>query len=396
MRMLTDISWKKFIPVFSNALYLLLPGLINQLLAYFVIALSGSNSWGAIVQLQLYYYLATAVIAWGNKDFLLVQFSRQPHAVTTLWQQSFLTRFTLLALPVLVLTCVIYPAGISIHLCCWIMLRHFTQSAESIATYKRSYKVVLISELIAGLPVFLLLFFAHRLNTSHVLLMLTLIHACRAIVLSGSYQPFFRHLFRNTLKPRQLRLSLPFMLLSFAGFLQARSDLYCLSFLSDKTTIGNYQVLISYVSLCLLIPGFLYTPYVNQFYTMNAAAVRSLQQKLNRAGIAFAITAIMVVALAMIFLYGLEFSFADYILATIYVTAPYLFMPHIYAMFRHGVQKWVMLISFSGVAINAFFCFSLVPYFGITGALGANCVSQLFLFMVYRRVKIAAKEQISK
>ncbi|MES2691548.1 MAG: hypothetical protein V4658_14160 [Bacteroidota bacterium] len=384
MKLAEKIRSGMLAPVFANGIYMLLPGLINQVLAFFVIGFSGSDSWGSIVQLQLYYYLVTAITAWGNKEFLLVHFSKKPGMVTGLWQQSLLTRFCMLLLPILMLTFIIYPAVVAIHLCCWIMLRYFTQSFESVATYYKKYKAVLISEIAAWLPVTLLFFYTEQLQVEQVLLILTLIHLCRALVLFFSYTRLTKGLLSNAIKPAQLALAAPFMLLSLAGFLQAKSDLYCISFMEQKNATGDYQVLMSYVSLCLLVPGFLITPYTADIYKMTSTALRSFQRWLNLAGTAIGLVGISVVYIIMRFVYLLDFDLIDYLLAGFYVVLPYFYVLGIYGMYKSGNQSRVMLISCSGILVNTIVCILLIPLWGITGALVANCMSQIFLFVFYR------------
>lgn len=384
METLNRLTLQKLLPVVANSVYMLLPGLINQVLAFFVIAFSGSDSWGSIVLLQLYYYLVTAITAWGNKEFLLVHFSKQPGTITGLWQQSLLTRFCVLLLPILFLTLVIYPAAVAIHLCCWIMLRYFTQSFESVATYYKKYKAVLISEIVAWLPITLLFFYTGQLRVEQVLLILTLIHVCRALVLFFSYTSLIKGLFRNAIKPVKLGLAAPFMLLSLAGFLQAKSDLYCISFMEQKNATGDYQVLMSYVSLCLLVPGFLITPYTADIYKMTSTTLRSFQRWLNLAGTGIGLVGICVVYLIMRFVYHLEFGLTAYLLAAFYVILPYFYVLGIYGMYKSENQSRVMLISFGGIVVNTIVCILLIPLWGITGALVANCISQTFLFVFYQ------------
>lgn len=383
MNVFNKLSYQKIVPVFANGAYLLLPGLINQVLAFFVIALNSSSTWGSMVQLQLYYYLATAVTAWGNKDFLLVQFSKQQSSVTSVWQQSFLNRFTLL-LPVIGLTFFIYPLAVAIHLCCWILFRYFAQSVESIATYEKKYKKVLLSELASWLPLGLLFFYKNALSTEQVLLILTLIHFCRALVLTFGYAGLLKGLLHQVMKPGQLFVAAPFMLLSLAGFLQSKSDLYCISLMAGKETIGRYQVLMSYVSLALLVPGFLITPYITDVYTMEGSAFCWFKKRFIGAGIVIGLAATGITAVVLRYLYRLEFGPVTYLLASCYVLFPYFFLFTIYRLYKSGRQLLVMLISFAGILVNIISCILLVPLWGIEGALFANCISSAFLFVCYR------------
>ena len=101
--------FNKITPVLGNSLYQLLPGLVNQVLAFFVIKQSGATNWGQVVSLQLVYYIAAHIVSWGNKDYLLVQFSKQPSKINQHLQQSTLTRALILLLPTVLLIVVYYP-----------------------------------------------------------------------------------------------------------------------------------------------------------------------------------------------------------------------------------------------------------------------------------------------
>jgi hypothetical protein len=84
--------FSKTTPILGNSLYQLLPGLVNQVVAFFVVKQSGITTWGQVVALQLVYYIAVHIVSWGNKDYLLLQFSKYPTKINHYLQQSILTR----------------------------------------------------------------------------------------------------------------------------------------------------------------------------------------------------------------------------------------------------------------------------------------------------------------
>lgn len=376
---------KRMLPVFQNGLYLLLPSFINQLLALLVIRYSGAGSWGEVVALQLYYYVASHAIAWGNKDALLVKYAADPARAAASWSTSFSTRGLLLLVPALLLTFILYPFPQALHLAAWLALRFFTQSFESLVIYSKAYGAALLSEVAALVPLLLLPVYGKSLQTSEVLIILTLAHLIRALVLllAGRWPAA---LLSFSTDIRLLKGSFPFLLLTFSALLMSKADLYCLNVLISVEQVGSYQVLNGFLSMVSVLPSFLLAPYLVSIYKMPGRTLRQVQRQLVFYGLLLSGVFSAGLYLLVPFLYELSFGKGTYVLVFIQAFLPFLYQLNIRVMYRHGRQSLVLALTFSGIVLSVACCFMLVPFMGMNGALAANCVAQAFWLISYKAV----------
>lgn len=387
---------KRLQPIVSNAVFLLLPSFANLLLSVIVINKSSSNLWGEIVSIQIYFYLITAITMWGNKESLLLQFSRQSQVVPSIWQQSFISRCIYLLIPLLLLTVFLYPNIVGLHIIIWIVSRFFTQSVESVFTFNKKYNATLVAEIIALLPLAVLFVDGLELNTPNVLTILSVSYILRFLVQLFNFSYLFKNI--KLAKPdwQLLKQTTPFMLLALCGFLQTKSDLYCISFFSHKAMVGDYQVLTSYTNLFLLVPGFLMIPYTKNIYRMGVHSLQKFKIKVLKIGLLLGLLHIAATYIIIEFIYGLSFSMFSYALVFAYIVFPFFYIINIYKLYKQNAQSYVMQISYLSISINLLACVLLIPVLGINGALIANLISQLVLFVFYHfNIKFGIKTYFS-
>ncbi|MES2725887.1 MAG: FkbM family methyltransferase [Bacteroidota bacterium] len=383
---------KRLQPIISNAVFMLLPSFANLLLSVIVINKSSSNLWGEIVSVQIYFYMITAITMWGNKESLLLQFSRQSQIVTAIWQQSFISRSLYLLIPLLLLTGFLYPNFIGVNICIWIVSRFFTQSMESVFTFNKKYNATLVAEIIALFPLVVLFIDRVDLNVPNIMSVLSISYMLRFLVQLVNFNYLFKNI--TLAKPdwQLLKQTTPFMLLALCGFLQTKSDLYCISFFSHKAMVGDYQVLTSYTNLFLLVPGFLMIPYTKNIYRMGTHSLQKFKSKVLKIGLLLGSLHIVVTYIIIEFIYGLSFSMFSYALVFVYIVLPFFYIINIYKLYKQNAQRYVMQISYLSIGVNLLVCVLLIPMWGINGALIANLVSQLVLFIFYHfNIKLGIK-----
>ncbi|MFI5222063.1 MAG: hypothetical protein ACHQK8_07045, partial [Bacteroidia bacterium] len=137
----------RFSAVFFNSAFLSLPGIANQVLSIVVIRFYNDTWWGQIVEMQLVYYFISSVSTWGNKEYLLREFSKKPSGLIHLWQLSFTGRGLFILVPLMILPLLIYPLFVALNLLCWVLFQFINQSIESLITFERKFFIAFISEI---------------------------------------------------------------------------------------------------------------------------------------------------------------------------------------------------------------------------------------------------------
>ena len=75
----------------NGARQLVVP-LANFVVSYLVISTASAELWGEFVVRLVVVTLTVHVLSWGNHEFLLRAFSRDPEALGSLWRRSLVTR----------------------------------------------------------------------------------------------------------------------------------------------------------------------------------------------------------------------------------------------------------------------------------------------------------------
>ena len=378
--------FNKITPMLGNSLYQLLPGLVNQVLAFFVIKQSGATNWGQVVSLQLVYYIAAHIVSWGNKDYLLVQFSKQPSKINQHLQQSTLTRALILLLPTVLLIVVYYPFQTSVYLAGWIILRFIAQALEAVIIYEKNFSLALRSEAAAFvLLLFGLTFWHHNLSFQEALLLVLLSHVGRVTWLMPSLISKLKGSSLKRIELSHLWVSVPFLLMGLIALLQLKTDLYVMNELSTKSITGSYQVLMSFVAMFLAVPGFIINPFIKNVYRLQANQLKTLQYKFVGLGLMISVLATPILWAVMHYVYQLHFSAASYILIAVLICLPFVYAFDVYQLYKANTQNKVLLVNALGIAIIFLCCFMFIPLWPINGALMAQLLAQIFLVLLLKQ-----------
>ena len=97
------LNKKRILPFFKINLFSFLPQLFTIFLSLLLFKINKQESWGIFVKILLNLSLIQTLFNFGNKDFLIKQFSSNPRKINSIWLNSFFKR-----IPILILTCVAY------------------------------------------------------------------------------------------------------------------------------------------------------------------------------------------------------------------------------------------------------------------------------------------------
>lgn len=348
--------------------------------------MEGPETWGIIVELQLFFYLATSVIAWGNKEFLLREFSQSPAEIDKIWNSSFYGRSVLFLLPACALSFLLFDPISALHLSFWITSRFITQSYEAYITYNKKFGLAISAEIVSLLTGIILLLqpFA-PLNLNWILITLS--------VMSIIKVPFFLFLVRPAIRKigqykHQLIGSLPFFLLAVTGFLATKADLLVVDLVMDKKQLGTYHILSNLLILIRSFSAFALYPFVKNIYRMNKDSVKRLGNNFFLTGIVLTIAGLAVSALILFFIYETPAKPAWIITGFLYILPGFWYAPFVFYLFGIKQQNFIVIVNCILIIVNTLASLILIPLFSLTGALIACTISQiLMLILVYIRFR---------
>ena len=379
--------------VVANSLNQILLILFSPLLSFLVIRLSGAELWGSFVNVMIGVQLGASVVSWGNKEYLLREFSRTPAGIAREWQASATSRLPLL-LGLGLLLALLYPAGLLPWLLLWAVGLFLSQSHDVLVVYKKEFLLAAALELGS-----ILLILAAVLGQRASLQLPPLVIAFSlANLLKGvAYTLYYRHttgLFapagwlanlRQNFRPAYFSLAFPFFLLGFSGMLNSRIDLYAVNIFLTPTDVAHYQVFTNFMLYIQAAAGFILLPFVKTIYRLETDAIQKICRRLFLLGLFIIGPALALVYLLITHLYRFTLPPAFYFWGALYVLPLYYFLPIIYTLYKAEQQALVIRVNLLGIGLNFVLDLLLLPRIGPAGAIIAAALVKWLIFIIYLR-----------
>ena len=379
--------------VLANSLNSLARPLFGMAVSLLVVRLASVDLWGAFVDVLIVVQLAAAVMAWGNQEYLLREFSRRPAGAGLLWWRSLATRGLLLAAYAAVLLALGWRGPRFWLGWAWGLALMLYRSFDVLILHRRRFLWAFGVEATATAGMVAWVLWRRAALTVEELMALFLVAA--AFKVAAMLWRFRRTLFAALPGPFSpsswldfgyFAAALPFFLLSFSGMLQSRIDLYSVSFWLGPDDVGRYQVYINLLLYAQSVAAFALMPFVKGLYRLDDAAIRRASRRLLALGALLMGPFLLALYLALTYLYRIELASAFYVLAILYVLPIYYYFPTIYGLYKQDRQRIVLFVNVSGFAANLLLNAFLLPRVGLVGAILATTLVRWAAFAFYWRV----------
>ena len=345
------------------------PG-FNFLIALIAIKFLGESKWGEFVQISLWMYLIVFLANFGNKDYLLRAYSKNPSAINHHFLNNLLTRSIILLTSFLLLF--YFPLNLALVGIVLCLLIFIYQSLESLVVYHQKFLAQLVVEVIGFGIIITPLFLIQDVTTFNLLIIYCIGFSIKIIVLVSNLK--LEIITKNIrVSFHQLSQSFPFFLIGLSGWLSSKVDLYLVNIYLPKEELAKYQVLISAFLMVQSISASVVYPFSKHLYRMHDSSINKLKRILGLS--AFPIISICCFTIWLIFEKILVFRFPNYI---------YLFLVDLFILYKKGCEKTVMSINFGAATFNLIFALFLIPMYGILGAVLSVLATQCLTLMTYK------------
>jgi len=374
--------------VAANSLNNLIQPAVNVIFSLVVIKLSGTETWGRFVYYFLWASLASFIMNWGNKDYLLREFSKLPAEVSSLWRESFFSRIVLI-IPIAAAFFFFFSVFETFLLIQWTIALFLAQSFDVLIAYHRKFIHSFIIEIISGVFLLASVFFKAGIDLYIIYLLYLTIRALCFLFL------FRKEVFKNfsiKFRFKLLKISLLFFLLSLTGLLGSRVDQYCVSIFLSKEDLGKYQVLKSFLLYFQAFAGFIIMPYVKNIYRLKEKSVDKIINKLFLTGVIFTPIFIITLYIIMNYVYLFSFTFGVYFYSALIVLPVYYYAVIVYKLFNINKQNVIIYIMSCYVLISLILNIILIPEMSIEGGLLASVVSGFaaaVFYFIYNKIHFA-------
>lgn len=351
---------------------------------FLVIHYSSKEVWGSFVSILLFSLFAIQIINWGNKEYLLREFSINPSKINQKFSENIVTR-----LPLVVCFSIVGFLFFSIlfgfWITIWIIGRYFNHSVESLILYQKKFKASLGIEFMS-FALFALFFYFFKSKMD--IYWLLVIYSSYQFIKGFLYFILFKNYFyfqKITFNIDYFKISFSFFLLSILGFLGSKIDVYIIDHFGNKTITAEYQIINSFLVFTMSITSFIYAPFTKMIYRNNDDVVHKSKKALSLLGLIIVPASLLVIYFILNYYLKTNFSIIFYLIAFIYVYPSYLFCLDIVNLFKQHKEKIVVLFLFIGVVLNAVLS-SLFLYldYGIIGVLLGSAIAQLTILVLFK------------
>jgi len=367
---------KQTITIIHVAIRQLLSSAFNLALPFVVIYFTTKQVWGEFVSILLFILLASSCTNFGNKEYLLRQFSSQPQNIRRHFTTNFYARTTVLILSFIIVLFV-FSLPFSGFICLSLLGLYISQSFEAVIVFEKKFLFSSLTESAFGLLMLMaLLFFRNNISALLILQLYAFLQLLKATI----YTFFFFEVFEKKAMLFDfniLRKSFPFFLLTLMGLLASKNDVYLVGYFLDKSSLAEYQII---NNLCLFVmgtAGFFYTPFTKNIYRNKEIVIQQLKKTLIVLGFVLTILAVVTLSFVIRFYLKIPMPFYFYGAAFSYIYPSFIYGIEIITLYKNHKEMKVVIFLFVGIIINMLLSALLLHYgFGISGVLLGSAVAQ--------------------
>lgn len=369
----------------NSANSLVLP-IFNTAVSLLVVRLASSELWGEFVTVMLVVQLSTHLIAWGNREYLLRAFSREPNRIAALWQSSLVTRSLLLIGFILLVSAAGWPLARAVLVIVWAAAFVIYQSHEVVIVYRRAFAFSLGVETITFTALLIAIVVSREaLSLDRLIAFFAAMVVAKAALLLWHFRSttLIDPALASRVNVRYFRLALPFMLVGLTGLINSRIDLYSVSLLLPPADVGRYEIFSGLLLYFQAGANFILLPFVKSLYHLEYAAILRLARRLFMVGVVLVGPFLVGVALLLRVLYHIDMPLLFYVFGGLYVLPMYYYLPLIYALYKADQQSTVLAVSSAGIVLKLAANLLLLPRLGLPGAIVSVAVIQWLILVLY-------------
>ena len=389
MRLNALKNWQRLKMGLNHTVYGLSGTVFNFVFSLIIVRQYSAQLWGSFAQLMLMMTFLSQITSWGNKDYLLREFSRN-NQHPFLWQTSFLSRIAI-SIPLLPLFFIPgFTQNEPLLFGIWCLTNFFLRSFDSVIVFERKFKHAITIELFGFLVVIVLLLFAPKDISFHTLIMLFILSTFIKILL---YLPIvkqpFLELFCGTFSRQYLLLSIPYFLPPFISFLNAKADTFAIALTLSEQELGKYYVLVSLVSYCQAIAALALVPFLKNIYRIKLGSFLKIKKIFFLGGMVWSVLCMVSIYVIIEFIYLIHFGTYIYIVAALALPPFFIYYLIAQDFFRHDNPYPAVIINLIAAILNFMVSLLLIDSFGFMGGLLSFAAMQWVLltgFLVWNKI----------
>ena len=354
---------------------------LNFLIAIVGLKHFGKEDWGILIDILLWVYFILIITNWGNKEYLIRKYSREPSKVNYLFYSSVISRSPLLILSSLFL--LFFPFNTAIISIVFSISLYLYSSLDSIIIHRQRFGIQLITDVVGFLIIICVIALLNQFSLNTILLTFIFSTLIKTLILVINLELIKEKiLFKFSIK--EIQNYLPFFLIAFSGWLATKVDMYLVTLHLNKSDVTEYQLLNS--SFLMINAGFAFivTPFSKHIYRLSINNINKIKKKLNLLAIPYLLIATISIWFIMEKILQLDMNINYYYISAIKTIFPLFFIIDIMILNKKNQEQKVTYIIIIGLIINLILILLLINDYKIIGVLISTCISRFILLLIYK------------
>ena len=356
---------------------------VSQLLAVFSILLvsliivrfHSVELWGEYAELLIWSNFFLLFLSFGNHDFLLKEFSKSPSTINQQWTSNLIARSILLIPSFLLIYFIPIFNSLEFLIFILILLQFFNQSFKVLIVYHRKFNYTIWVEIGFNICLFAIIFFTlETIDLKGLIIAIIIAQALKLIGYSFLLKGFNN--IRYHFQFDELKRAAPFFVPLAVGTIRVKVDAYYGTHFFNVSDLSKYQIFISFLALAQMSSSFAITPYLKNYYRSSTSLINKIQRRFFAFGWLFAIAIVVFMYLIISFVYGLDFSINQYILAFIFIIPLFLHVLLVSEYYKKDEQNKIALFASIIVLFQIGLGYFLINKWHINGALILKVLGQ--------------------
>lgn len=354
-------------------------------ISFLVVRIVSVDMWGQYARILLMITFLNQLSAWGNKEYLVREYSQIPAAIPAIWIDSFVSR-SILLLPITVFVFFTsYDLLIQAGIIFIVLLRFLAQSYDSLLFYNRNYLLRISLEVVwGGLVAVLLFIFYEPLTLTQLIFITVSADLAKTLIIVIVLRVSFS--FESGRTGSYFKKSLLFFLFGFTGFIISRTDQFSAALFLDAAEMGKYNVIMSFLLIIQSASNYVLQPFLKNIYRLQFTAVKKMALNFLLLGIVIGAAGVGLMYFIVLYFYHIEMDSSILLMGYLFVLPVYYYSAYIFNLFKINRLGSIISMNIAGAILTFLLSFILIKVNGesISMLLFSATLTQYVLLVVYR------------
>lgn len=352
------------------------------ILSYIIIQYHSLDLWGEYVEVLIWINVFLLFLSFGNNDYLLKSFSKNPSTINQQWTNNLFARSILLLPSILLIFFIPIFNHLEVLIFVLILFQFFNQSFKSLIVYHRKFILnIWVESSFLLVIVVLVLYNIELLNLKLLIQLMLFAQGFKWLLFSGLLLKGFQKT-KLQFQLIELKRSAPFFIPLAVGTFRSKIDAYYGTHFFSVSNLSKYQVFLSFLALAQMASTFAITPYLKNYYRSSNEAIKKVQKRFFVYGWAFATIATIIMYVAISKVYQLDFTLQQYGFAFMFMIPLFLHVLLVSEYYKKDKQSKIAFFASIVVFIQIIAGYFLIKYWDINGALLLKIAGQWSIVLI--------------